>query len=506
MRALLLGTDFMYNSAGALVPIEINTNLGMDRYPIEDYDSTFNLTDLTTFITANNFIKVSYIGALELLSHELKDLCVSLNILYEYFPVSEGKTIPYVEDTVDHLIIRSAYDLTAIVDEEYCKSKVNFLNLIKNETFGAQFAYMDENGVLVNNITIIRDNGNQPNFILKAVYPDYDKSNYPKLFKVSNQSELDIVLQNVTTDYHLVEFHYNSTKIYQNHMQVIRSFNMLFPPDLISITLGQYTRISSRNIDENSTFDVNTYELTYTDRNKYITSDGGINVPKLLDTDLVEMADGTFKSALDLQIGDLLKTINIPNINNSENILYEYSVTYEEFMSGTTCSTNAVVNKWRVDKLVDYITITFTDGTSWSDTLTSSYLIVRNEAVMFKYLDIDNEINGIKIGDNIILISSCDSEMVSTLKEIASVVTTRQFFGGWEITVENVHLFLTKSDDSESSYVAIEHNETCSVPCSQSICAKGSTCCYPTSLCKFAQLACFVGPVSSCPGAGYCCV
>jgi hypothetical protein len=59
-----------------------------------------------------------------------------------------------------------------------------------------------------------------------------------------------------------------------------------------------------------------------------------------------------------------------------------------------------------------------------------------------------------------------------------------EFFGGYEITVENAHLFLTKSDvDSDKSYVSIEHN---GVDCTYSIlgnceygqeCGKQQLCC-----------------------------
>ena len=274
---------------------------------------------------------------------------------------------------------------------------------------------------------------------------------------MNDQSELDIVLQNLTYGYFLMEYHLNLNKLYENHIVIYRNLSLLFPPNLNSMPIGSYKKISIKNIDELSIFDVNTFEILQNDRVKYFTKEGGINRPKLLDTDQVEMADGSFKTGEDLAVGDYVKTIDIPNLNNiTENI------TYDEFISGTTCSSNKIIYKFRVDKLVDYVTITFTDGTTWEDTKNSSYLIVRDNIVMFKYLDVEDLKDGIKIGDKIILISSCDKDMVSVLKEISSSIITKQFFGGWEITVETEHLFLTKSEESNLSYVAIEHNYT---PC-----------------------------------------
>ena len=208
MRTVLIGSDFMYDKDGNLKPIEINTNVGWTESTVETYDSVLDLTSLSTFITSNEFTSVVYIGSIFGVDEKLKTLCTELGITYTLYGVpSNSITIPYVEDNDQTLIIRSAYDTTALVDDTYCRDKVNFLNLIKDSTFGSQFAYLDENNSIVNNITTINDNGNHPNFILKSVLPDYDKEIYPKLYKVSSQEELNTLISNmVTSDYFLMEY------------------------------------------------------------------------------------------------------------------------------------------------------------------------------------------------------------------------------------------------------------------------------------------------------------
>ena len=168
MRTVLLGTDLVYNSNGALIPIEINTNAGMNRLTQSEIDAAFNLNELSNFINSNNFTKVTYIGGIQQFHSKLEQLCVTLNIEYVFNDVSNNITIPFIEDSETDLIIRSAYDVTAIVDENYCKDKVNFLKLIQSTEFGSQFAYIDENNQLVSNITSFLYNGVHPNFILKA--------------------------------------------------------------------------------------------------------------------------------------------------------------------------------------------------------------------------------------------------------------------------------------------------------------------------------------------------
>ena len=465
MRTVLIGSDFMYDKDGNLRPIEINTAVGQHSYKLESDEDVYDLTGLSTFISDNSFTKVHYIGGLYALSSEIEQLCTSLNIEYELHESGiGGVTIPFIEDNDATLIIRSAYDTTALVDDTYCRDKVNFLELIKNESFGAQFAYMDETGNLVNNIATINDNNGHPNFILKSRLPDYNKSVYPKLFKVSTQSELDVVIsQNVDNDYFLMEFYYNEASLYQNHIIAFRGLNLLFPPELNSISLGGYTTLTTRNLNDVSTFDETTFELV-SGREKYIAGvDSNIKLPKLLDTDYVVMGDDTLKTGLDLQVGDVVKTIDIPNpFNvNSASECVNYNITYDEFVSGSTYSTNVVTHKTKVSILSHTTKITFTDGSDWLDTENSFYLCIKNNEVRF--LKLSNKGNGninVMVGDSIVLVNTTNTTTPEfVVKEIANVELLSEFFDGWLIGVEREHLFLTRaSAEDDTSYVAIEHN------------------------------------------------
>jgi hypothetical protein len=480
MRTVLVGSDFMYNGNGNLIPIEINTNVGFDNENkrVESADDVFNLSALLQFITDNGFTKIEYIGAIHAFYQRLSaSVDIECNLNY----VNNALTIPNVEDSETTLIIRSAYDTTAIVDDTYCSNKVNFLNLIKNSSFGSEFAYKDTSNNLVNSITTILDNGNHPNFILKAVGPHYDKTMYPKLLKVSNQSELDTILQQVDINYFLMPYYYNPNKLENNHIQVVRSLNLLFPPNLESIQIGQYHKICNEEIDSNASYDNETFEYIG-NRSRYLTTIVSDWTPKLKDTDLVEMADGSFKTALDLQIGDDIKTIDIPNPfqvdNNNEKA--NYRISYSDLVSGTTYSTNKVLNKVRVNRKTYVVTITFTDASTWNDVGDSSYLTERNGEIRF--------LNTLELvaGDYLLLIDTSNNEFIK--KEVSSTIKTSQYLNGWSLTVERIHLFLTKSSlDNTSSYVSIEHNVgqfcscdnyiqyTCSV-CSANACGKNERC------------------------------
>lgn len=481
MRTVLIGSDFMYDSNGNLRPIELNTAVGWDNSKIEGDDDVFNLTELNTFITSNNFNKVIYIGGIFKLNKILNTNFSGTSIEYQFYETdTKAITIPYVEDDPSILIIRSAYDTTAIVDEEYCKDKIGFLNLINSSsTFGSEFAYKDSNGNLINNITTIVDNGENPNFILKSRYPSYDRNIYPRLFRVSNQSELDVVLQEVTDEYFLMPFYFNESKTYENHIKIFRGLNILYPPNLTSISLGGYTKITPLKLNYGTNeYNPTTYELSSTYRDKYITKSTLFSTPKLEDSDLVQLHDGSWKTALELEVGDLLKTINFP-LTDNVNILDELvnlNITFEQLQSGSTYSTNSVLVKKRVDKITNIIKLTFTDNTEWEDTEYSSYLINSQENIRFSH------INNLNIGDKVILVDTTNPEQVIFVeKEVQLKNTVRSIFSGWEITVAREHIFLTKSTEGQStSYAAIEHNVNCACP-TCSYCPKD--CSPPTPVC-----------------------
>jgi hypothetical protein len=496
MRTVLIGSDFVYDKSGNLTPIEINTAVGWDLLKVESDDVALDTTQIKEFAQTNGFTKIIYIGSVYPISDAFSKMSTELGAEYVFEKVpNDSITVPQIEDNDTTLIIRSAYDTTALVDDTYCKNKINFLNLIKDQSFGSQFAYMDSLGTLVNNITSIPDNGNHPNFILKCVYPNYDKNDYPKLYRVTSQEELNTVLGNVDKDYFLMEFHINESKLSSGNLMVYRNLSILYPPSLLNIPFGAYTRITQANLNDTNVYDPTTFVLNDRDKLKYLTSDAMFLTPKLADGDLVEMEDGTFKTAEDLQIGDIVKTIDIPNPTNA-NIIEEnvdFKINYDDFLAQTTYSSNRITDKKRINRLIDKIKITFTDGTSWYDTRNSHYLGIKNGDVRFLTMSLLSKPNDtfVEPGCQIILIDTSSEELKIETKEVATVEVQKEMFNGWSLTVEREHLFLTKSDlnTGNTSYVAIEHNflscYTSFTTCfNYPPCGKGATCCGASGQCK----------------------
>lgn len=467
MRTVLIGSDFMYDKDGNLKPIEINTNTALDSNRIEwNINDIVDLTELDQFIATNNFTEVYYVGSIHDLNTHFENHWTGSTINYSYIETEDRSiTIPNIADAENRLIIRSAYDTTALVDDEYCANKINFLNLIKNETFGSEIAYKSESDEIINNITYVNDNGIHPNFILKSSLPGYDKSLYPKLYKFDNLNDVTNFLQNIPEGYYLTHYYFNASKTYENHCVVYRSLNILYPSSLQSIPIGGYRKITNVSLNENITYNETTKELLNEHNEKYITKNAVFINPKLANGDMVQMADGSFKTVEQLQVGELIRTINIPNLNN-ENITNEqvnFRITMEEFISGTTFSTNEVTSKRLINQIGNIVKLNFTDGTNWYDLEYSPYLVSRDNEIRFIV------INSLQSGDIVILVSESEEKFTSTQKTIQSIEFERRIFNGWTIGVANEYLFLTKTSEagSNDSFVAIEHNTNCNCsPCS----------------------------------------
>lgn len=461
MRTVLLGTDIVYDKNGNARIIETNTNLGLDSNRIEwELNSFLDLSQLDQFIASNNIEEVYYIGSIGELDIYFKNHWQGSQINYSFIETEDRSiTVPFVEDLENRLIIRSSYDATALVDEDYCSDKINFLNLIKNEPFGSEIAYKSNSGEIINNITSVNDNGIHPNFILKSGNPGYDKNIYPKLYNFDNLEKVSSFLQSIPDGFFLTHYYFNESKNYDNHCVVYRTLNILYPPNLESISLGGYRKITNLSLDTSVQYDESTGQLLAEHNEKYITKKATFSEPKLADGDMVQMSDGTFKSAEDLQVGDLVRTISIPNLNNEDllNQRVNFRISMEEFLAGTTYSTNEITSKKRINKIGNIVKLNFTDGTDWYDLEYSPYLIYRNSEIRF------DVINQLQSGDSVILVDTSESGFSSTQKIVDSISFERRIFSGWSISVANEYLFLTKTSEegSNNMFVAIEHNSFC---------------------------------------------
>lgn len=480
MKTVLIGSDFMYDKDGNLKPIEINTNANLSQNSL-DTVNTFDLTNLSNFIDLKGFTKITYIGRIMQLNSKLKNICVSKNLDYTFLLTNEtAVTIPYVEDEDNHLIIRSAYDTTALIDENYCKDKIEFMKLISQTSFSSQFAYKNIDGTIVNNITEIIDNGNHPNFILKSTLPSYNASEYPKLLKITDLTQINDILSQLITGFYVVPFYFNANKLYNDHIQVLRSFDILYLPNLEAINVGATRKFCLNTISsEESQF--NGIYLNDEFRTKYLTDVSLLEGPKLLATDKIIMADGTTKFATDIVKGDMIKSMTIEGLPSDvyQTDLTTWTGSYSNLLSNSNFVDTEILSLKQINKLTYTTTITFTDGTSWSDAANSTILI-KQEGDVITFRSLASLLPGMEVIFYDLLDGQIDTPCDTLLKTVQSIENSSEWFTGYEIDVLGTDIFFTVNNDDPNhlNLSSVAHN-----------CPKHS--CHP----YYQSYSCFVCPI-----------
>ena len=94
-----------------------------------------------------------------------------------------------------------------------------------------------------------------PNFIVKKRYPNYDRNDFPKLYKIQNLTELNTLKITIDEDTEFLQEFANS-EIISDKRSIIRSIDIIYGSNLDIIHMGGYK--ISHSIMENiwdNTFD-----------------------------------------------------------------------------------------------------------------------------------------------------------------------------------------------------------------------------------------------------------
>lgn len=463
MKAVLIGADLMYRQDGKLVPIEINTNTAWDaeNRVEESYEEIFDFESFKAYLDQNKIKEVWIDGAIS-------------PILIEYFGRRKGinivrksdEELAEAEDKDGLLLLRTSYSDEALVDS-FCRDKALFLDAIKDFDFGCDYVLKTDEG-LEGSIAEIVDNGDYPNFILKYRYPYYDTDEYPKLLKLSSQRELKKFLKSeeMPVDYILMPFYFNADKLWEQEgekrIKFFRHFSMFTLVDgssLEAVPVGTYTKLCG-NLENIKCKYSSLGVLDSESRQAFLDTWTTRAVEDVLAEkgDLVLMADDTWKPVEELEVGDEIKSLDIPNEGDVDIRKHtgDYNVNYDTFVEESSYGIGEITAIRKSSRVITKVGLVFTDGTDWWDTANSSYptLDPEDETIYFKTLDM------MVSGDKVILLKAENTENPEfEVKELEKIERSRQAVEGYGLSVDGSHLFLTKAPDEESAYVSIEHNE-----------------------------------------------
>ena len=224
MRAVLTGTDLLKDIDGSFKAIETNTNI----QTAVDATIYFNQDDFNTFISESAINEIVLISKTELnlvlndvelnesnevisnigedFSSFLKSYCESNGMTFTPIIVdSTSITVPFVEDSDNKLIIRIAFDTTAIIDDIYARDNWAFLRLMHDtDENSIPKTYINDEEFGFDSIgTTIADNGNHPNFLVKKRYTPDDNRTFPKVLKINTIEELESIKESLESEEYL---------------------------------------------------------------------------------------------------------------------------------------------------------------------------------------------------------------------------------------------------------------------------------------------------------------
>ena len=494
MRSVLISTDLVMKSDGTWTPTEINTNTsheislknkdsGSATQFIDNFGDYVNHIEFNEFLQANNITTIKTIDKKSGFHRVIESFCNHYpEYTYELHEVGQNSVVvPEVEDDNNTLIIRIAYDSYALVDDLYARDNYEFHNLIKNETFASSVTFNTGDEDNIDTITTFEASidGIAPNYVIKKRTPGGIKGQYPILYRLSSQAQLDNLKASITSDEFIQKYEFNQSSLINNRTNFIRSIDILYGTELEIFNIATYKSVNTVSTQNN----VLVYDTEIDENGKLNDLFASKYYPKVLpnyslsyhfdENDLILMADGTDLVASNLVLNQEVKTIYF----NEQVMSFEStSVSNLEIFNIDSQSIQSIDDKTGGI----FINITAINNSnveySWYDGLSNYYLVQKSNDTNAQYI---NTVAGdIETGDKIFIYNkttdSIDTLTIQSITfDIKNITTYKMSLG-----MEEREFFVKLSDEGDSNEIyLIQHNaDPCSPNCGSSFfysCAYG---------------------------------
>ena len=481
MRAVITGTDFIKDVDGSFKAIETNTNVGLTV----DVTRYIDFSNFTQFVTDNGFneiivvhnptnLQINNSGVeLEETNENFRTSHNLLTLLKQYYSgslvdVSGVKldetaiTIPVIEDDAQKLIIRTAYDTTALIDDIYARDNWEFLKLMYDSNPSSIPAtYINDTELGFDSIgTTLRDNGNHPNYCVKKRITPADNNVYPKLLKITTLEQLDTIKQNLSADEYIQEYIFNSNDLLDNKTKVYRSVDMVYGSELDTLNLWIMEQSNLMEIVDTPDYDDNN-EIQIWDRNRYTTkynaktSDTAIKLSADENTKILD-SNNNIIQVQNIEVSDSLKSINIAGLDTDmpEFDLLKWTGSVDTVLGESYVTSSNVVSIIERPYFGEIIEMVLENGTIFSD-VPHAMILVEKEisgSTVTKFTGYEN----LSIGMNVFVWDNQTDTMIKS--EIISLEYSYQNLNGYTLNIEEVDTFLTLEESDGNRYGLITHN------------------------------------------------
>ena len=492
MKATIIGSDLL-QTGDSVKFLEINTNTTIYNQGADflDYDALF------TMLNSNNITEFHYIWT-EVDSYKpqnepfkfkkiLEAKCLENNITFqEYVVPNNSITVPYVEDADNKFILRQSFDTTALVDETYCADKFEFFSLMSGSTYIPKTYFNSDSLNLdtLNEVDYLTTT--TPNVLVKVRVPNYDAMIYPALYRVTNETELNELKNELDANNLIQEFIFSESNLIEGRYSIIRSIDIIYGSNLDVINLGGYTQSTIIPLSfTNDEFVEGTNKLNQKSRYKYITKELGNFAKNDYHTDddsVILNFNGTLSDVDTIQIGDLIRSIDYVDFNGSHAGKFEEGVINIFGWDSTLVQDNSTLVQTGstlhsiTSALVDtiYIRVTLADGRTWTDAPSSNYYIEESGSTATRFEKINNMI----VGDKLVITDTSTNEL--TTVEIVGLEMEHAQKTIYNLDFEPSDLFLVDIGDGDFS---VMHN----------------ACWCPWTYCGFYCNSLYCGPCSGPP-------
>ena len=213
MKSVLIGADILKLEDGYKL-LEINTDADLFLPDIPYLD----LNPLFTYLEENSYTKLVIIYKKKHIAQDVINLlqttCDSKTITLETVVIMNNSvTVPSITEEANTFYLRCAYDVTAIIDDTYCRDKSEVAKLLfdsGNEAILPKtYVKYSEDGSILDNLSNPVDNGLSPNIIAKKILPDFDKLTFPAFYNIESLNDLDNLKTSVPNNVMLQEYKMN---------------------------------------------------------------------------------------------------------------------------------------------------------------------------------------------------------------------------------------------------------------------------------------------------------
>ena len=453
MKGVIIGSDLLEHN-GDVKFIETNTNTTIYNQGAEmlEYDGLFNMLN-SNGITEFHFIWTETDAFTPLYEpYKFKEIleqkCTENGISFNDYVVPMGSiTVPYIEDSPTKFILRQSYDTTALIDETYCADKFGFFNLMSGSEYIPN-THQSHSELGMNTLTSVDTSDlSNPNVLVKARYPHYDRGAYPEIHTVSSLEQLNDIKVSLPTDYLVQEFIYSPDNVVEDRYSIIRSIDIVYGGELDVINMGGYRQSTIIPISKFETeFVSGSTKLDQKSRYKYITKVVDV-VKQEYHTDedsLIVDYTGSLQRADAIQLGTYIRSIDFVDFNGNSGANFEegkldvlgWESTLQQSNDTLTQTSSSLshITSASVDTM--FIRVTLTDGRNWIDSPACTYYIEESGSTATRF----EVLNKMYVGDKIVITNAETSEL--TTLEIAGLEMEHTKMTVYALDFEPSDLFL----------------------------------------------------------------